>query len=124
MSRFLKVRVKSWEKKAWYENLKDFGYQADKVNNVDKEKKDEDEADETDQELPPWIESKDEFNELENHILSVKSSKLKTETEKYMYDYNYMKKLVKDIDNNKITKNDPINKVKEYSGLIDEIKRL
>ena len=35
-----------------------------------------------------------------------------------------MKKLVKDIDNNKITKNDPINKVKEYSGLIDEIKRL
>ena len=49
-----------WRKKHDYKNLKDLYYQADKA------EKDEDKAYETDQELPPRIKSKDEFNELKN----------------------------------------------------------
>ena len=64
----------NWRKKHNYKNLQDLGYQADKV--------DEEEKDETDQELPPWIKSKDEFNELKNYILSIEDKVLKTGTKR------------------------------------------
>ena len=91
---------------------------------VDKAEKEEKEEGETDQELPPWIKSKDEFNELKNCILSVKDSSLKTGTDKYQYYFSYMKELMKNIAKNKVTKNDAINRIKEESTYIDEIKSL
>ena len=92
-----------WMKKHDHKNLKDLNYQADKAG------KDGKEEGETDQKLPPWIKSKDEFNELKNHILSVKDKSLKTGTHKYQYDFSYMKELIKNIAKKRITKNDPIN---------------
>ena len=61
-----------WRERHDYKNLKDLEYQADKT--------DEEEKDETDQELPAWIKSKDEFNELKNYILSIEDNLLKTGT--------------------------------------------
>ena len=69
--------------------LKDLNYHADKAG------KDRKEEGETDKKLPPWIKSKDEFNELKNHILSVKDNSLKTGTHKYQYDFSCMKELIK-----------------------------
>ena len=76
----------NWREKHDYKSLKDFSYQVNKVNNVnkvnkvdkadkeEKEEKDEDKADETGQDFPPWIESKDEFDKLKNRILSIKEN--------------------------------------------------
>ena len=75
------------------------------------------------QEFSPWIKSKDEFNELQNCMLSV-NNLLKTSTDKYQYNFIYMKELIKNITNNKITKNNTINRVKVESSYIDEIKIL
>ena len=75
MSRFSKVKIKSGEKKHDYKNFKNFSYKVDKVNEADKTGKAEKE-DETDQELPPRIESKDEFNKLKNRLLSLKDNRL------------------------------------------------
>ena len=56
-----------WRKKHDYKNLKDFGYQADKVNKVDVTEKED--KDETDQELPPWIKAaKSRLNEIKDVI--------------------------------------------------------
>ena len=114
------VKDEDWMEKHDYKNLKDLNHQVDKVNKADKEKKDEDKADKTDEELLPWIEPKDEFNKLKNRNLSVKDNKLKTGTDKYLYDFSYTKELIRYIANNKITKNNAINRVKEESAL--EIK--
>ena len=79
----LEVRDEDWRKKHDYKNLKDLNYQVDKINKADKadetEKEDKNKH-ETDQELTPWIESKDEFNKLKKPILSVKNDKLTTST--------------------------------------------
>ena len=102
--------------------MKDLDYQVNKVDKTDKTNKTEKDEEETDQELPSWIELKDKFNK--KRILSVKDSKLKTETKTRIYDFSYTKKLIKDIVNNKITKNNAVNKVKGKKVLIDETKRL
>ena len=63
----LEVRDEDWRKKHDYQNLKDLNYQVDKINKADKADETEKEGKnehETDQELTPWIESKDEFNKL------------------------------------------------------------
>ena len=91
--RFLKKKRKTGGKKHDYKNLKDLNYQVDKAHEK-KKRKNEDKADETVQELPPWIKSKDEFNELKNCMLSVNNS-LKTSTNKYQYNFTYMKELIK-----------------------------
>ena len=77
-----------------------------------------------DQELPLWIESKDRLNGLRKHILSVKDNELKTNTSANRYNFNGMKKLIKDITNNKITKDDAINKVGKISVYVNKIKSL
>ena len=41
-----------------------------------------------------------------------------------MYDFNYMKKLIKNIANNKIKKDDAFVSLKENSAYIEEIKNL
>ena len=96
-----KNKDEKWKKKYGYKNLKDFSYQVDKGKKDDTEKKkaekekdDEDETknekedkDKTDQALPSWIKSKNEFNKLKNYIFSINDSILKTSTKKYEYDF-------------------------------------
>ena len=125
----------NWREKNDYKNLKSFSYQVDKTRKEeDKTRKEEDktnkeedktkkEENKTDQELPLWIKSKDEFNELKDRLLGLKNKKLKTSTNKHQYYFSYMKKLIKDIANNKTTKNDAINSIKEDTGYIEEIKK-
>ena len=48
-SQVFESKDEAWRKKHDYKNLKDLNYQADKA--------DEEEKDETDQHLPPWIKS-------------------------------------------------------------------
>ena len=116
------IKDENWRKKYDYKNLKDFSYE------VDKTKKEEDKTvkkeNKTDQELPLWIKSKDEFNELKDRLLGLKNNELKTSTNKHQFNFSYMKNLLKDIANNKTTKNDAINILKENSGYIEEIKNL
>ena len=52
----------NWRRKHYYKNQKKFSYQEDKT---------EKEEDKADQELPSWIKSKDEFNELKDHLLGL-----------------------------------------------------
>ena len=80
--------MKTGGKKHDYKNLKDFSYQEDKT---------EKEEDKTDQELPSWVKSKDEFNELKDRLLGLRKNKLKTNTDKHQYNFSYRKKLIKDI---------------------------
>ena len=102
---------KGWKLKHDYKNLKDLDYQPDQPQKPD-------------QELSLWIESEDRFNELKNHILSVKDNALKTSTSDNHYNFNGMKKLIKDITNNKITIDDVINKVKKISSHVNKIESL
>ena len=70
-----------WEKKHDYKHLKDFNYQADKVNKEDAPEKENEH--ETDQELPPWIKvTKYRFNEIRDVITRANESKLMTRLEK------------------------------------------
>ena len=55
--------MKTGGKKHDYKNLKGFSYQEDKT---------EKEEDKTDQELPSWVKSKDEFNELKDRLLGLR----------------------------------------------------
>ena len=83
-----------------------------------------DQPQKSDQELSLWIESEDRFNELKNHILSVKDNELKTSTSDNHYNFNGMKKLITDITNNKITIDDVINKVKKINSHVNKIESL
>ena len=72
----------NWRGKHDYKTLKSLSYQVHKT---------EKEEDKTDQELPSWIKSKDEINELKDRCLGFRKNKLKTNTDKYQYDFSYMK---------------------------------
>ena len=113
-----------WREKHNYKDMKYLDYRSDKAKKVDKaSKEDECNAEETDQELLPWIESKDKFNKLKNRILSLKDDKLKTGTDKYRYDFSNRKEVIIEIANNKIKKSNPIDSLKEDSTDILEIKK-
>ena len=77
-----------------------------------------------DQKLPPPIESKDEFNKLKNCILNLKDNKFITGTNKFQYHSIDIKKLVRDRGNNRITKSDAINTLRENDTNIFEIKKI
>ena len=109
------IKDENWRKKYDYKNLKDFSYE------VDKTKKEEDK---TVKKKIKQIKNYHEFNELKDRLLGLKNNELKTSTNKHEFDFSYMKKLIKDIANNKTTKNDAINILKEDSGYIEEIKNL
>ena len=53
------------------------------------------------------------FNQLKNDILSVKDNELKITARECIYKFHEIKKLVKDITNNKIRNDDVINEVKK-----------
>ena len=53
------------------------------------------------------------FNQLKNDILSVKDNELKITAREGIYKFHEIKKLVKDITNNKIRNDDVINEVKK-----------
>ena len=129
------IKDEDWKKKHDFKNLKDFSYQEDKTEKgEDKTEKEEDKTekeedkkekeDKTEKELPSWIKSRDEFNELKGRLLGLRKNKLKTNTDKHQYDFSYMKKLIKDLANNKTTKHDAINDLKEDSDYIEDIKKL
>ena len=61
---------------------------------------------------------------LKKRILSAKDDELKTSTNDYQYNYNGMKKLIKDITNNKSTKCDVINNVKKISVYASKVRSL
>ena len=66
-----------WRKQHDYKNLKNFSYQIDEVKKDKAEKEDE-----TDQELPPWINvTKSRFNEIRDVITKANDSKLMTRLE-------------------------------------------
>ena len=116
--------MKTGEKEHDYKNLKDLDYRVAKTKEEEKEEEaKKDKADEADQELPPWIKSKDKFNELKNYTLSIKDNKLKTDKKEHQYDFSDMKELVKIIANNKITKNDQIKDLKENNHYVGGIKK-
>ena len=80
ISRFLKKK-RDWKKKHDCKHLKNFSYQAGKVNKADVTEKED--KDETDQELPPWIKvKKSRFNEIRDVITNANESKLMTKLKK------------------------------------------
>ena len=99
----LKSKDENWRKKHNYKHLKIFGHQADKSDKIKKEK------DKT-------------KNELNDRLLSLKDSKFRTSRDKYRYDFSNMTQLIKDIANNKITKDDAINTLKKDVDNTFEIK--
>ena len=124
------IKDENWRKKYDCKPLKIFNYEVDKTKKSKiKKKKEEDKAEKeeenkTDQEILSWTKSKEEFNELKYRLVGLRNNELKTSTNKHQYYFSYMKKLIKYIFNNKTTKDDAINSLKEDSGYIEEIKHL
>ena len=106
-----KSKDNDWRLKHDYKNLKDLDYQPQQL-------------DQPDQAPPLWILSNDKFNKLKYHILSVKNNRSRTSSDGDQYDFSYMKRLIKDIANNKFTRDDVTNEVKDNRFYVDEIKRL
>ena len=118
MSRFLKAKRK---KKHDYKNLKDLGYQVDKVKKDEAEKVKEDEY-QTDQKLPPWIKvPKSRFNEIKDAITRSNESRLMTSIGKKKITLKKAEKLLEDIISGKIDKKECI---KSYNSIANDANRL
>ena len=62
--------------------------------------------------------SRNEFNKIKDHIMSLKDNQLITRTYDKQYDFNITKELIKEIASNKITKNDAINELRKMISLV------
>ena len=110
-------------KKTHYKNLKDFSYQVDEVNKVGvTEKEDEDE---TDQELPPWIQvPKSRFNEIKDVIIKANESKLMTRLEKRNITLKNAENLLEGIISGKINKKKTRDIYNDIAEDVNKLKRL
>ena len=114
------TKDEGWKKKHDYKHLKDFGYQADKVNKADvTEKEDEDE---TDQELPPWIKvTESRFNKIRDVITRANEIKLMTRLGKRNITLKNVEKLLKNVISGKINKKKAKNM---YNNIAEDVNKL
>ena len=113
----------NWRKKHDYKNLKDLSYQLDevKIDEAEKEKGDEN-KNETDQELPPWIKvPKSRFNEIKNVITRCNESRLMTGIGKRKITLKNAEKLLEAIISGKSDKKEAR---RMYNSIADDANKL
>ena len=111
------IKDEDWKKKHDYKHLKDFSYQAGKVNKADVTEKE----DETDQELPLWIKaSKSRFNEKRDVITRSNESKLMIRLEKSNITLKNAEKLLEDVISGKINKKKARNM---YDNIANDVNK-
>ena len=62
--------------------------------------------------------SRNEFNKIKDHIMSLNDNQSITRTYDKQFDFNITKELIKEIASNKITKNDAINELRKMISLV------
>ena len=97
-SQFFESKDKGWKQKYDYKNLNNLEYQPDQS----LQQQQPVQAKQLDRELPLWIEPGDRFHALGNRILNVTDNELKTSASDNRYNFNGMRKLIKDITDNKM----------------------
>ena len=62
--------------------------------------------------------SRNEFNKIKDHIMSLNDNQSITRTYDKQFDFNITKEIIKEIASNKITKNDAINELRKMISLV------